>query len=97
MRPGYKRGPFGWEWNAGRHGSMKQSERAVILFLPPLRTAGSVARLNRFSAQKRLGSILGNRKRRSRLRIGVEFPEYRRIVPEVLLYRLDPILVIGVI
>ena len=84
LRPSYERGRFRRERNAGRHGSMKQSERAVILFLPS-HTAGSVARLNRFSGQKRLRSILGDGKRRSRLQIGVEFPEYRGIVAEVLL------------
>jgi predicted Fe-S protein YdhL (DUF1289 family) len=84
MKPSYERGCFRCEQNVGRHGSMKQSERAVIRLLRS-HTAGLAARLNRFSAQKRLGSILRNGKRRSRLRIGVEFPEYRRIVPEVLL------------
>src|SRR5258708_39004462 len=54
----------------------KKSETAVIVFLLS-HTAGSVARLNRFSVQEHLGNVLRNGKRRSRLRIGVEFPKYR--------------------
>src|SRR5260370_15475312 len=62
----------------------KKSETVVIVFLLS-HTAGSAARLNRSSAQEHLGSVLGNGKRRSRLRIGVKFPEDRRTLLEVLL------------
>src|SRR5260221_12536085 len=53
--------------------------------LSPFGHCGSAARSNRFSAQEHLRSVLWNGKRRSRLRIGVEFPEYRRTLLEVLL------------
>jgi hypothetical protein len=47
--------------------------------------------------QERLWGILRNRKRFSRLRVGVELSEDRRILPKVLLQRIDPVLVAGVI